>query len=100
MTVAREIFTNYAKANPESLALLGARAVFRARPQATAKIILDQLERRERIVLLLLDGRHTIGDVERLTHYSNEEVLHTLGRFLKYGYVEYLGVQEEIRHAG
>ncbi len=75
----------------EEMAQLGVQAVFRARSVATTPTILAHLERRDRIVLLLLDGKRTLQDVARLTHHSNVEVAHILVRLLKRGYIEFLG---------
>ncbi len=46
-------------------------------------------------MLILLDGKRTLQDVARLTHHSELEVAHILVRFLKCGYVEFLGHDKE-----
>ena len=53
---------------------MGSQAIFRIRPVATAYNILINLERKERAILLLLDGQRTLQDVARLTHRSDLEV--------------------------
>ena len=54
--------------------------------QATA--LASQLPRRERWVILLLDGRRTVAQVARLTQRSELDVASTLARFLHWGYIE------------
>ncbi|HLZ61166.1 MAG TPA: hypothetical protein VKR06_29805 [Ktedonosporobacter sp.] len=80
-----------AMVDAESMAQLGILAVFRAKPNATHQAVLSQLERRERIVLILLDGNRNIRDVAKLASRSELEVAHILVRLLKCGYVEFLG---------
>src|SRR5690348_16933955 len=75
----------------EIMAQLGSRAVFQVRAVATMPHILMYLERRDRAILLLLDGRRTLGDVARLTRRGELEVAQTLAWLLKRGYVEFLG---------
>jgi hypothetical protein len=48
----------------------------------------SQLSRRERWVLLLLDGRRTVAHVARLTQRSELDVASTLAKFLHRGYIE------------
>jgi hypothetical protein len=97
MTVAPLFFHGYNTTTPvpqengEAMAQLGSRAVFQSRPVATLPHILMYLERRDRAILLLLDGRRTLGDVARLTRRSELEVAQTLVRLLKRGYIEFLG---------
>lgn len=80
--------------NIEEMAKLGVYAVFQARPVATTRTMLSLMDRRDRIVLILLDGKRTLQDVARLTHHSELEVAHILVRFLKCGYIEFLGAQK------
>jgi hypothetical protein len=72
-------------------------AIFRALPSATTPIILSRLERRERIVLLLLNGKRTLRDVAMLVHHSEVDVARTLVRLLKHKYIECI---EYIEHTG
>jgi hypothetical protein len=78
-------------AQTEEMAQLGVYAKFRARLGAISQPQLQQMERRDRVVLLLLDGRRTLHDVSRLTHRSEPEIAQTLVRLLARGYVEFLG---------
>jgi hypothetical protein len=66
-------------------------AIFRARPYATTPNMLRHMERRERIVLLLLNGNRTLRDVSQLVHRSELDVSHVLIRMLKQGYIEFMG---------
>lgn len=75
----------------EEMAQLGVYAVFRARAVATTPIVLGQMERRDRIVLILLDGRRTLLDVARLLHRSELDIAQTLVRLLKDGYIDFVG---------
>jgi hypothetical protein len=76
-----------------SLVRVGAQAIFRMRPVATAYNILINLDRKERAILLLLDGQRTLQDVARLTHRSDLEVAQVLARLLRRGLVEYFDAQ-------
>jgi hypothetical protein len=96
MTLTRAFFTGYLPFSPvkidvEGMAQHGVHAIFRARPLARTPRILCQMERRDRAVLILLDGKRTIGEVARLVHRSELEVARTLVRLLERGYVEFLG---------
>ena len=73
---------------------VGAQAVFRTLPIATTPKVLFQLERRERVVVLLLDGRRTLQDVSGLIHRSEVEVARTVVRLLQNRYIEYLGTKD------
>jgi hypothetical protein len=76
----------------------GASSVFRvvsSQPTTLAR----QLPRRERWILLLLDGRRPLAEVARLTRRSELDIASTLARFLQRGYIE--PVQEvEMRTEG
>lgn len=67
----------------------GANAIFRALPTAMMPGIMSQLERRDRIVLILLDGKRTIQEIANLVHRSELDVARTVVRLLQSGYVEY-----------
>jgi hypothetical protein len=75
----------------EEMAQVGIYARFRARIEALNPTQLSQLERRDRIVLLLLDGRRTLHDVARLTHRGGPDIARSLVRLLASGYAEFLG---------
>ncbi len=47
-----------------------------------------QLPRRERWVLLLVDGRRSVADLARLTQRSQLDIASTLATFLQAGYIE------------
>lgn len=79
----------------EGMAQQGVRAIFRARPIAKTPHILSQMERRERGILLLMDGKRTLQDVTRLTRRHELEVAWILVHLLERGYIEFLGAEEE-----
>jgi hypothetical protein len=66
----------------------GASAVFRVASSTLTTTLASQLPRRERWVLLLLDGRRSIADLARLTQRSQLDVASTLARFLQWRYIE------------
>jgi len=68
----------------------GRYAIFRARPSTATPATMKRLERRERIVFALLDGRHTLQDVARLTHQSDVSVARILVQLFKQGYIDYI----------
>jgi len=68
----------------------GVDAVFRALPGVATPATMRRLERRERIIFALLDGRRTLRDVARLTHQTEVGVARILVQLLSYGYIEYL----------
>ncbi len=66
----------------------GASVVFRLVEGQLATSLASQLPRRERWVLLLLDGRRSVADLAHLTQRSELDIVHTLARFLQWGYIE------------
>ena len=56
---------------------------------ATAQAI-QRMERRERIVFILLDGRRTIQDIARLTHQAEYDVEQILVYLTRTGYTQYV----------
>lgn len=76
---------------------LGVTSVFRALPCATTPIVLSRMERRDRVVLLLLNGKRTVHDVVLLVHHNEVDVARTLVRLLKQGYIEHIESGEQIR---
>ncbi len=66
----------------------GASAVFQVVSGTPTTTLASQLPRRERWVLLLLDGRRTVADLARLTQRSELDVASTLARFFQWGYIE------------
>ncbi len=102
MTTTHTFFTGYSpffqtQVDVEGMAQLGTQAIFRARPMATTPYMLSQMERRERVVLILLNGKRTIQDVAYLTHRSELEVAKILVRLLERGYAEFLGAETDVR---
>jgi hypothetical protein len=65
-----------------------ASTVFRVASGFHATTLVSQLPRRERWVLLLLDGRRSVAQVERLTQRSELDVASTLAKLLHWGYIE------------
>ena len=63
----------------------GASAVFRVVPGVPTSTLAGQLPRRERWILLLLDGKRTVADLAHLTQRSELDVASTLARFLQWG---------------
>ena len=66
----------------------GASAVFRVVAGQLATSLASQLPRRERWVLLLIDGRRSVADLARLTQRGELDIAYTLARFLQWGYIE------------
>lgn len=66
----------------------GASAVFRVAAGQLVTSLASQLPRRERWVLLLIDGRRSVAQVARLTQRSELDVASTLVKFLHRGYIE------------
>jgi hypothetical protein len=65
-----------------------ATLVFRIVSTTPTKTLASQLPRRERWILLLLDGKRCIADLAHLTQRSELDVAYTLARFLQSGYIE------------
>ncbi|MHB8600089.1 MAG: DUF4388 domain-containing protein [Ktedonobacteraceae bacterium] len=75
----------------ESLTIqMGVTSIFRALPSATTPSMLSRMERRERIVLLLLNGKRSLQDVAMLVHHSEVDVARTLVHLLKQRYIEHI----------
>jgi hypothetical protein len=68
--------------------VLDATLVFRVVSTIPAKTLAGQLPRRERWILLLLDGKRCIADLAHLTQRSEPDVAATLTTFLQQGYIE------------
>lgn len=66
----------------------GASTVFRVVANVQAAALASQLPRRERWVLLLLDGRRSVADLARLVQRSELDVASTLAKFLQWGFIE------------
>jgi hypothetical protein len=102
MTIANALIANYfasqVQIDVEEMARQGAHAIFRARSLAKTPNILTQIERRERVILLLMDGKRTLQDVARLTRRHELEVAWVLVHLLERGYIEFLGAEEKARN--
>lgn len=66
----------------------GINAVFYTLPFARAPMVISQMERRDRIVFLLLDGKRTLRDVARLIHRSELDVARIVVRLWKFHFIE------------
>jgi hypothetical protein len=71
--------------------------MFRVAPGLQASALASLLPRRERWVLLLLDGRRSVAHLARLTQRSELDVASTLARFLQWGYIEPVHAVEYIQ---
>lgn len=65
-------------------------AIFRALPSASTPKIINQMERKDRIVFLLLDGKRTLSTITQLVHRNEVDMAHTIVHLFKQGYVEYI----------
>lgn len=75
---------------PGEETLPGRLAIFKARAMVTTTQAIQRMERRERIVFILLDGRRTIQDIARLTHQTEADVEHLLMKLTRNGYTQYI----------
>lgn len=65
--------------------------VYRVRPVVAARQIIHRLDRRERLVFLLLDGKRSVREVSGLIHRDEGEVARVLAHFLALGLIERVG---------
>ena len=72
-----------------------ASAVFSVAAGQFATSLASQLPRRERWVLLLINGRRSVADLARLTQRGELDIAYTLARFLQWGYVEPVNTIEQ-----
>jgi len=70
---------------------LGVDAVFRILPLAATRQVMSRMERQDRVIFMLLDGKRTVRQVAQLIHRSEPDVARTLARLLKNGYIECAG---------
>ncbi len=68
----------------------GPLAIFKARAMVMTTRIIQLMERRERVIFILLDGERTIRHIARLTHHTEFEVEQILLQLMKKGYAEYI----------
>jgi hypothetical protein len=69
------------------MAQQGVNAIFRTLLWATDQKVMNRMERRDRVVFLLLDGRRTIRDIAQLVHRNELDIARTIVRLLKSGYI-------------
>lgn len=101
LTAQKTAFTGVANGRPlshavvhtDELVTVSTQAIFKAHTAAVAARVLERMDRRDRIVLILLDGQRTICDVIRLLHRSEGEIAQILVRLLKSGYIDYVGTR-------
>jgi aminopeptidase-like protein len=67
--------------------VLDTTRVFQVVSTVSVKILAGQLQRRERWILLLLDGKRNIVDLAHLTQRSELDVASTLTKFLQQGII-------------
>jgi hypothetical protein len=67
---------------------IDATHVFKVVSTIPAKTFAGQLPRRDRWILLLLNGKRSIADLAHLTQRNELDVAYTLTRFLQQGYIE------------
>lgn len=70
--------------------LPGQLAIFRAKVTITSPQTMRSMERRERIVFVLLDGRRTLQHIASLLHQSESEIGQILVKLTKIGFAEYV----------
>lgn len=70
--------------------LPGRLAIFKTKTVATTTQFMQCMERRERVIFVLLDGARTIQHIARLLHYSEAEVERILLTLMKRDLVEYV----------
>ena len=71
----------------KELAQQGVHATFKILLWATDPKVMSSIDRRNRVVFLLLDGKRTIRDIARLFHRNEIDIARTLVRLLKQGYI-------------
>jgi len=74
----------------EEQGLPGRNAIFKACSMVATARTIEGMERRERIVFILLDGRRTIQDIARLIHQPESEVERILVHLTSSGYTQYI----------
>lgn len=82
--------TPFPSLQPAEETLPGRNAIFKARSMVATARIIERMERRERIIFILLDGRRTILDIARLIHQPESEVEHILVHLTQRGYTQYI----------
>lgn len=80
----------YPEQVPGAEPLPGPQAIFRAKVTITSRQTMQQMERRERIVFVLLDGQRTLQHIAYLLHQPESEVGYILLKLTKMGLAEYV----------
>jgi hypothetical protein len=79
----------------------GAATIFRVVSGTPTVTLASRLPRRERWLLLLLDGRRSVAHLAHLTQRSEFDVASTLAQFLQWRYIEPVpGEQDTTRPFG
>jgi hypothetical protein len=73
---------------------LSASTIFRVVSGTPTVSLASKLPRRERWLLLLVDGRRSITYLAHLTRRSEFDVASTLARFLQWGYIEPIATEK------
>ena len=87
-TASSPRFLDASFASIEEAVSQGVHAVFHVRPAAATKQVMSRMERQDRIIFMLLDGKRTVRDLARLIHRSEVAVARILAGLLKNGYIE------------
>ena len=70
----------------------GLETIFRAEPDALAPAVIKQMERRDRVIFLLLNGKRTISEIGRLVHRNEADIVQSLVKLLKKRYIMAQGI--------
>lgn len=70
--------------------LPGRMAIFKSRQMVSPAQAIQQMERRARLVFILLDGQRTVQDIARLIHQTEYDVEHILVDLTQRGYTCYV----------
>lgn len=73
---------------------ISASIIFQVNPDLNVAALWSRLERRERWVLLLIDGKRSLADLAHLTHRGESDVAYTLVRLLQLGYIAQASLAE------
>lgn len=65
----------------------GLDTIFRAAPEASVPAVMNQMERRDRVIFLLLNGKRTIPEIARLVHRSEPDIAQSLIKLLRKHYI-------------
>lgn len=76
---------------PEDGALPGRQAIYQTRVTITSTGSMQKMERRARLVFVLLDGKRTVQHIAKLLHLAESEVGQILLKLTRLGFVEYIG---------